>query len=281
MCKVIDRKELAENIYRIGIEAPAVARAASAGQFVVLVVDEQGERFPLTLYGWDADNGIITLVVQAVGVSTRKLCSVPPGGSIAHVAGPLGHAVEKKLYGRVICIGGGVGSAEAYPVAKTLKKAGNEVTVLMGARTADLVVCEEDMRYFADKVLVVTDDGSAGEKGIVTDILKKELNSKPVDMVFAVGPALMMRAVAALTLAGDIYTRVSLNTIMMDGTGMCGSCRVIYGGEQRFACVDGPDFNAEYVDFDDLIRRTVRYEDKEKQAMDHRCRIGLDKRSGE
>ena len=209
-----------------------------------------------------------------VGVSTRKLCALKTGDSLLDIAGPLGHATGTGNMGRVICIGGGVGTAEAYPIARAMKQAGNHVTSITGFRNKGLVICEEELKSFSDDVHVTTDDGSYGRKGFVTDVLKELLKDAKFDMVFAIGPVPMMKAVADVTRPMGVKTLVSLNSIMVDATGMCGCCRIKYGGETKFACVDGPEFDAHLVDFEDLAHRQGRYKDKEKEALDHHCRLG-------
>ena len=279
MHKILRKEQLNNEICLVEFEAKDLAQVASPGQFVVLRIDEEGERFPLTLYDWDREKGTATVVCQAVGVSTKKLCALKEGDAILDVVGPLGHATKTKDIGKVICIGGGVGTAEAYPIARGMKEAGNDVTVIIGARSKDIVICEEDMKDFCDKVHIATDDGTYGQKGFVTDVLKELLEKDTPDLVFAIGPAIMMKMVSEMTREKKIKTLVSLNTIMIDGTGMCGGCRVSCGGETKFACVDGPEFDGHKVDFDDMMSRGRRYSDKEKQALDHydgKCKIGLD-----
>lgn len=278
MHKIVRKKPLNPEICLLEIEARDIAEAAKAGQFVMLRIDEEGERFPLTLYDWDTKNGTITVVFQAVGVSTKKLCALKIGGFVLDIAGPLGHAMNTKDIGRVICIGGGVGTAEAYPIAKAMEKAGNNVTVIIGARTKQLIICENEMKEFCDKIHIATDDGSYGKKGFVTDILKELITADSYDLVFAIGPVIMMKMVSEMTKPKAIKTLVSLNSIMIDGTGMCGGCRVRYDDQSKFTCVDGPEFDGHLVDFDDLMRRQGRYVDKEKKALEHyeeKCRIGL------
>jgi ferredoxin--NADP+ reductase len=241
-------------------------------------LDEAGERFPLTIYDFDRAKGTITVVCQAIGVSTKKLCAMKKGDNILDAVGPLGHATETENIGKVICIGGGVGTAEAYPIAKAMNDAGNDVTVIIGARAKDLVICEDDIRQFCDKVHVTTDDGSYGRKGFVTDVLRELLEKEKYDLVFAIGPLIMMKKVTEMTKPHSIKTLVSLNSIMIDGTGMCGGCRVVYNKESKFTCVDGPEFDGHLVDFDELMLRQDRYKAKEKQADDNyeeECKIGI------
>lgn len=279
MYRIVTKKQLNPEICLIEFNAPDLAAASLPGQFVILRVDEKGERFPLTIYDFNRQKGTVTVVCQAVGVSTRKLCALNQGDTILDVAGPLGHATKTKDVGRVICVGGGVGTAEAYPIAKAMKEDGNDVTVIIGARSAGIVICEKEIREFCDKVYVTTDDGSYGRKGFVTDVLKELIDEGDYDLVFAIGPVPMMKRVAEVTRERKIKTMVSLNSIMIDGTGMCGGCRLKYDGKTSFACVEGPEFDGHRVDFDDLMKRGSRYKDKEKKAMDHyggKCRIGLD-----
>lgn len=278
MHKLIKKEKIASEIYLLEFEAADLAKAASAGQFVIFRIDETGERFPLTLFDWDTKRGTIQVVCQAVGVSTKKLCALSEGDSILDLAGPLGRAADTKSVGKVVCIGGGVGTAEAYPIAKAMTKNSNDVTIIIGARNKDLVICEKKMREFCNKVYIATDDGSHGKKGFVTDILREILTNDPPDLVFAIGPAIMMKKVSEMTRAKNIRTLVSLNSIMIDGTGMCGGCRVLVDGKVKFACVDGPEFDGHKVDFDDMMSRGRRYQDKEKTALRHQedtCRIGL------
>ena len=279
MHKITLKKQLNPEICLVEFEAKDLALAAKPGQFVILRIDEEGERFPLTIYDFNREKGTITVVCQAIGVSTKKLCALEEGDSILDAAGPLGHATATKNIGKVICIGGGVGTAEAYPIARAMKEDGNDVTVIIGARTKGLVICEEEIKRFCDKVHVTTDDGTHGRKGFVTDVLKELIAKDSYDLVFAIGPVIMMKMVSEMTRAKGIKTLVSLNSIMIDGTGMCGGCRVRHSGESKFACVDGPEFDGHKVDFDDLMTRGARYKDKEKAALDHyggKCRIGLD-----
>ncbi|MDD4956384.1 MAG: sulfide/dihydroorotate dehydrogenase-like FAD/NAD-binding protein [Candidatus Omnitrophica bacterium] len=278
MHRIVRKEQLSPEICLVECEAGDLAAAAHAGQFVILRIDENGERFPLTLYDWDREKGTITVVCQAVGVSTKKLCALEQGDNVLDIAGPLGHAVRSGTSGKVICIGGGVGTAEAYPVARFLREEGCDVTVIIGARNKDMVICESDIRKISDKVYVTTDDGTYGRKGFVTDVLAELVGKERYDLVYAIGPIPMMKAVSDMTRGKGIKTMVSLNSIMIDGTGMCGGCRVMYDGETRFACVDGPEFDGHLVDFDDLMLRGRRYRDKEKISLDRYekdCRIGL------
>lgn len=262
MFKIITKERFNEDIVKITIDAPLIAQKAKAGQFVVLIVDEKGERIPLTLAGWDAAKGTITLIFQEVGFSTEKLGSLPVGSAIAHILGPLGHPTEIKKFGTVVCIGGGVGIAEVLPVSRAFKKADNRLIGIIGARGKDMLILAKEMQDTCDELFIATDDGSVGRKGFVTDALKelfevieKSTHTKFPELVYAIGPVLMMKAVSELTKQYQIKTVVSLNPIMVDATGMCGACRCTVGGKTVFGCVDGPDFDGHQIDFDELKRR--------------------------
>jgi len=270
---ITEKRLVAPDTYLMKVQAPKIARRRKAGQFVILRVNEQGERFPLTIVDSDPDAGTITLVFQVVGKSTSLLASLDAGGSILDVVGPLGRPTHIEKFGNVVCIGGGVGIACVYPITKAMKEAGNHVTSLISARSKDLLVLEREMREVSDRLEIATDDGSRGYKGFPTDILKGMIESgEKMDLVLAVGPPLMMKAVCDVTRPHKIKTVVSLNPIMVDGTGMCGGCRVSVGGEMKFACVDGPEFDGHLVDFDLLIKRLKTYEDMERQVQACRCR---------
>ncbi|HDI00017.1 MAG: sulfide/dihydroorotate dehydrogenase-like FAD/NAD-binding protein [Candidatus Latescibacterota bacterium] len=266
--QIVGKRWLAPEIVQMEVYAPEIAERAKPGQFFIVRVEEGGERIPLTLADWDPDGGTITLVAQVVGVTTAKLSKRNVGDRLADVVGPLGNPSKIDKFGRVACVGGGVGVAPIYPIARALKEAGNEVVCIIGARTEGLLFWEERFS-FADRVLVTTDDGSYGKKGFVTDALGELLESgQNVDLVYAVGPVVMMRAVSDLTRKYGIRTIVSLNPIMVDGTGMCGACRVTVGGRTRFACVDGPEFDGHQVDFAELMQRLKMYVDMEREAME-------------
>ncbi|MDA8186954.1 MAG: sulfide/dihydroorotate dehydrogenase-like FAD/NAD-binding protein [Dehalococcoidales bacterium] len=251
------------------IDAPRIARRAKAGQFVVIRVSEAGERIPLTIADHDPENGTITIIVQAIGKTTRKLSELNAGDSVADVVGPLGLATEIEKYGTVLCIGGGFGMAAMFPVAQAFKEAGNKLIAVIGARNESLLLWEDRMREIADEMLITTDDGSKGRKGMVIDALKDVLaEGRKLDLVVAVGPVIMMRAVANITRPYGVKTMVSLNPIMIDGTGMCGGCRVTVGGEQRFVCVHGPDFDGHEVAWDELMARLTIYQPEEKVALE-------------
>jgi len=265
MFQIISKEELAPTISKFVIKAPFVAPKRKAGNFVIIRVEETGERIPLTIVDGDAKAGTITLIVQAIGKTTKMLCRKKAGDSIPDVVGPLGHATPVANFGTVACVGGGVGTAELYPIAKALKDAGNTIHTIVGARSKDLVILEKEMASVSDRLYVTTDDGSYSRKGFVTDQLKDILDAKlGISAVYAIGPLPMMKAVASLTKSYGVKTIVSLNAIMVDGTGMCGGCRVTVDNKMKFACVDGPEFDAHKVDFDELIMRNRTYTDMEK-----------------
>ncbi|MDD5427787.1 MAG: sulfide/dihydroorotate dehydrogenase-like FAD/NAD-binding protein [Candidatus Omnitrophica bacterium] len=271
--KILNKKVLGEvqgiKITMLEVAAPDIARKAKAGQFVALMVKETGERIPLTIVDRSDKNGSITLIFQEAGLTTRLLGSLNIGDSLYAIVGPLGHATEIKKYGRIILVGGGVGIAEIYPVAKAFKKAGNNVTTILGTRTKDLLILEKELKETSDILHVVTDDGSYGKKGFTTDVLTDLLKKDRYDLVYAVGPIPMMRRVSDITKGFGVKTVVSLNALMVDATGMCGCCRVTVGGAVKFSCVDGPEFDAGDVDWDELVKRNRIYEDKEK----HICKL--------
>jgi ferredoxin--NADP+ reductase len=277
MFKIIEARFLAKDIKLFRIEAPKIAQKRKAGQFVIVRIDEQGERIPLTIADSDSGQGSITIIVQGVGKTTRQLNMLETGDRIKDVVGPLGMPSHIENFGTAVSIGGGVGTAIAFPTAVALKEAGNRVITINGARTKDLVILEEEMRSVSDAAYITTDDGSYGYHGFVTDMLKKLIDEgeKP-DFVLAIGPIPMMKAVADVTKPYNIRTVVSLNPIMIDGTGMCGGCRVTVGGETKFACVDGPEFDAHEVDFKNLIDRNRMYAEYEKRSLEdfnHKCRL--------
>lgn len=268
MNEIVVKKELAPNIKLIEVNSPEIAEKAQPGQFVILRVDEKGERFPLTLVDWDKQKGTITLIFLEVGVSTKKLGTLQVGDKILDIVGPLGVPSEIKQYGQVCVIGGGVGTASAYPIIRALKRMGNKVVSIIGARTAQLLILEDKIGEVSDELYISTDDGTKGQKGFVTDVLSKLVqNGYRFDLIYAIGPAVMMRAVARVTKQYGIKTIVSLNPIMVDGMGMCGACRVTVGGKTKFACVDGPEFDAHEVDFDELIKRQRMFLAEEKLSL--------------
>ncbi|MBN2079345.1 MAG: sulfide/dihydroorotate dehydrogenase-like FAD/NAD-binding protein [Spirochaetes bacterium] len=263
------------------VEAPYVAARRKAGQFIILRIDETGERIPLTIAAADSAAGTITLYYQVVGKTTRHLKELAAGETIRDIAGPLGHPTEIMEYGTAVCIGGGIGIAPLYPIATALREAGNRVINIIGARNKDLLIMEEELSKAGDEIVVCTDDGSHGRKAFVTEALQEILDREPVHIVVAVGPVPMMKAVSEMTKPRGIKTMVSLNSIMIDGTGMCGGCRVTVAGERRFTCVDGPEFDGHQVDFSELTERLGTYRDAEKESMDrfdHQCRLGLERR---
>lgn len=269
MYKILKKEAIAPTMSLVEIYAPVVARKAQAGHFVILRVHEKGERIPLTVADFDRVNGTITCVFQEVGKTTKELGRLNQGDCILDFVGPMGTPSHIENYGRVVCVGGGVGVAPVYPIARALKEAGNQLIGVIGARNRELIFWEERMRDVCNELYVATDDGSYVRKGFVTDVLKDiiELKGNP-DLCIAIGPLPMMSAVCALTKKYNIKTIVSLNSIMVDGTGMCGSCRVTVGGETKFACVDGPEFDGHQVDFAEMARRSVLYKDQERQALD-------------
>jgi ferredoxin--NADP+ reductase len=273
--RIVRKQVLAPTITRFDVHAPFIAKKRKAGNFVMIRVDQQGERIPLTIADGDPAAGTITLIVQAIGKTTKVLCSKEEGDEILDVVGPLGNPTPIERLGHVVCVGGGVGTAELYPIAKALHGAGNSVTTIIGARSHELVILEEEMRAFSSATFVTTDDGSYGRHGLVTDQLQDILNSRDgVAAVFAIGPLPMMKAVADLTRPYHVRTIVSLNTIMVDGTGMCGGCRVTVNGDMRFACVDGPEFDGHAVDFAELMMRNRTYAEMERIADErHRCKL--------
>ena len=272
MYEVISNDILAPNLHRLVVRASRIAPARRAGQFVIVRAEKGDERIPLTIGDADPAAGTITLFVQAIGVSTRKIVAIPAGGAILDVAGPLGQPTHIGKWERVACIGGGVGTAVLYPLARALAEAGNRITTIIGGRSGQYVILADELAAFSGELLVTTEDGSRGRKGFVTMELA-ELIADPLrapQAVFAIGPVPMMRAVAELTRPHGIETVVSLNPIMIDGTGMCGGCRVVVGGESRFACVDGPEFDGHLVDFDNLSARLATYREIEAE---HTCRL--------
>lgn len=267
MFRIVAATLLAPGVKQFEIEAPRIARKQQPGQFVIIRIHDAGERIPLTVKASDPERGTITLVVQAIGKTTSLLNELGAGDSILDVVGPLGRPSEIEDYGRCIVIGGGVGTAIALPTAQALRDAGNHVIAILGARTKDLVILENEVSDVCDELFVMTDDGSYGEKGLVTDKLRELIAELNIDFVLAIGPVPMMRAVAETTRPLGIRTVVSLNSIMVDGTGMCGGCRVSIGNESKFACVDGPEFDAHQVDFNVLMQRNAMYRDSEQKAL--------------
>jgi ferredoxin--NADP+ reductase len=266
MYPIVEKKILSENVKQLTIKAPLVAKKAKPGQFIILRIHEKGERIPLTIADSDPKQGTVTIIFLEVGKTTRQLGTLNVGDSLENFAGPLGMPSEVKEYGTVVCVGGGVGIAPLYPIVKALKEAGNRVISILGAKTANLLLLENEIHVFSDEFYIATDDGSKGHKGFVSDVLQQVIDKNTVDMVMAIGPIIMMKVVSALTKKYNIKTLVSLNPIMVDGTGMCGGCRVLIEGKTKFACVDGPEFDGHKVDYDNLMLRNRRFIHAEEEA---------------
>ena len=276
MFKILRKEEWSPNVYAMDIEAPRVAKKAQAGQFIVLRVNEEGERIPLTIADYDRETGKILIVFQAIGASTMELAALEAGDTILDFVGPLGRPSEiAKLDGKMVVVGGGIGVAPTYPIARAMKEAGNKVIAIMGAKTKDILIMEDEMKAVTDEVLVTTDDGSYGIKGFVTNAVQALVDrGEKIAQITAIGPVIMMKSVADATRDLGIHTVVSLNPIMVDGTGMCGGCRVTVGGEVKFACVDGPDFDGHQVDYAELMNRNGVYREREAEVrQSHKCRI--------
>jgi len=271
--KITSKEVLADcsgtRIIKLTLDAPEISLKAKAGEFVVLMPSEKGERIPLTIVEADTKAGSITIIFQEAGLSTKILGGLNPGDNLYALAGPLGNATEIKNYGRVILVAGGVGIAEVYPVAKSLKEAGNDVTVIIGAKTRGLLILEDKLKSTADKIYTVTDDGTSGREGFTTDVLEELLKKEKYDLVYSVGPIPMMEKAAGISRSFDTRAIVSLNALMVDATGMCGCCRVTVAGQVKFSCVDGPEFEADKIDWDQLRKRNRMYLDKEK----HICKL--------
>lgn len=270
--KILFKKELCPNQFEIRVDAPYITRNAKAGQFIILRVDKNGERVPLTIADVDKENGELTIVYMAVGYTTKKLAELEVGQEIEDIVGPLGVPTEMHKYGTVVCVAGGYGAAPCYLIAKAYKDAGNKVYMIMGARTKELIFWEDKMKTACEELFITTNDGSIGRQGFVTQVLEEIIQNEEVNHVIAVGPMPMMKAVADMTRPHNIHTLASMNPIMVDGTGMCGACRVTVGGEVKFACVDGPDFDAHLIDFDEVINRLRIYKDQEK-TRDENCNL--------
>ena len=274
MYRIVKKQVLNPTVTRMDIEAPLIAKKAEPGQFIILRVDEKGERIPLTVADFDREAGTVTIIFQIVGATTEKLNHLEEGDCLQDFVGPLGRPSETEGLKKVAVIGGGVGCAIAYPVAKKLHQQGTEVHSIVGFRNKDLVILEEEFRAVSDKLVMMTDDGSYGEKGLVTNALEKLIGEgETYDEVIAIGPLVMMKFVTQLTKQHNIKTVVSMNPIMIDGTGMCGGCRLTVGGKTRFACVDGPDFDGFEVDFDEAMARGTMYRDYERHAYEETCNL--------
>lgn len=271
MAKILFKSNLAPSVYEFLVDAPLIAHKCQPGQFVMIRTDEDSERIPLTIADFDREKGTITLIVQAVGNTTKHLCETfEEGDDILDVVGPLGHPSEMGRFGTVVCVGGGIGVAPVYPIARAYHELGNKVISIVGARSKDLIIWRDKMQAISDELIITTDDGSEGHKGFVTDPLREMLEKgEKIDLVLAIGPVIMMKNVASTTKPFGTKTTVSLNTIMVDGTGMCGGCRVMVGNENKFACVDGPEFDGHLVDFANLMQRQMMYKDQE--SIEYSC----------
>lgn len=259
MFTITEKEHFSENVVRMVVEAPLIARSRKPGHFVIVRACEGGERIPLTIADADPEKGTITLVIQQIGVSTRKICALKVGEALIDVVGPLGKATHIEKVGTVVCCGGGVGVAPLLPIIKAMKQAGNKVVTVLAARTKELIILEEQVAPWSDEVIIMTDDGSYGSKGLVTEGVESVIKREKVDLVVTIGPAVMMKFVSLLTQKYNVPTMCSLNTIMVDGTGMCGACRVTVDGKTKFVCIDGPEFDAHKVNFDEMIMRLKAY----------------------
>jgi len=266
MSKILEKEFFSKNVVKLVLDAPEIARSRKPGHFVIIKIGVKGERIPLTIAGSDIENGTITLVVQTIGVTSSKLAAFEVGDIVTDVVGPLGEATHIEKVGTVLCAGGGVGVAPLLPIVEGFKKAGNKVITVLAARNKDLVILEEQMREFSDEVIIMTDDGSSGKKGLVTAGMEEVINREKVNLAVTIGPAIMMKFAALTTKKYNIPTLAILNTIMVDGTGMCGACRVSVGGTTKFVCVDGPEFDAHQVDFDQMLMRLGAYKNQEHEA---------------
>ena len=268
MNKIIEKELFSENVCKFVVEAPEIAIARKPGNFIILRLDKKGERIPLTIASADTEKGTITLVVQRVGVTTAKMLNMNEGDSILDIAGPLGKPTHIEKVGTVLCAGGGVGIAPLLPIVEGFKNAGNRVVSVLAARSKDLIILEKEMREFSDELIIMTDDGSYGKKGLVTQGMEEVITREKVDLSVVIGPAIMMKFAALTTKKYNIKTYASLNTIMVDGTGMCGACRVSVGGKTRFVCIDGPEFDAHEVDFDEMMQRLGAFKEQETEAYE-------------
>lgn len=274
MNEILEKKKLADDVYWYKVKNPDIARARKPGQFLILRVHDKGERIPLTIVHSTQKEGSVEIIFKVVGKSTKLLAELNQGGRILDMVGPLGRPTHIDYYGVCVMVGGGIGIAPLLPITRGFKKKGNKILSILGAQSKSLLILEKEMRQCSDTVYVVTDDGSYGEKGLVTDVLRKICESnQQIDYVIAIGPVIMMKEVSKLTKKFNIKTLVSLNPIMVDGTGMCGGCRCYVKGESKFACIHGPEFNGHEVDFDKLERRLAMFKKSEQQAMNHACKI--------
>lgn len=259
MNKIVKKEILSENVIKLEVEAPLIAKSRKAGNFVIVKIGKNGERIPLTIANANVQNGTITIIIQKVGKSSKKICSLNEGDEITDLVGPLGKATHIDNFGTIVCACGGIGAAPMLPIIEAMKKVGNKVIAILAARTKELIILEKEIRQFSDEIIIMTDDGSYGTKGLVTNGVKTVIEKEKVDLCITIGPAVMMKFVSLLTKKYNIPTVASLNTIMVDGTGMCGACRVSVDGETKFVCVDGPEFDAHKVNFDEMIMRLNAY----------------------
>ncbi len=276
MFRIIKKKELNEQVALLEVDAPLIAKKAEPGQFIILRIDDDGERIPLTIADFDRERGTVTIIFQKIGKTTKQLGTLREGDALLDFVGPLGTASHLEGYKRVAVIGGGLGTAIAYPQAKKLHTLGAQVDVIAGFRNKELIILEQELQAVSSRTFITTDDGSNGRKGFVSDILQQLIDEgNTYDLVIAIGPLMMMKVVCGVTKPYGIKTIVSMNPVMIDGTGMCGGCRVTVGGEIKFACVDGPDFDGHLVDFDAAMNRSRMFRSEEAQALEHACKIGL------
>lgn len=269
MNKIVEKEDFSEKVVKLVVEAPLIAKARKPGNFVIVRVGEKGERIPLTIAGADVKKGTITMIVQKMGVSSKKLCALEVGDYVTDLVGPLGKPTEIHNVGTVLCCGGGVGVAPLLPIVEGYKKAGNKVITVLAARNKDLLILEDEMRKHSDEVIIMTDDGSYGNKGLITEGMEEVIQREKINECITIGPAIMMKFCSLLTKKYEIPTMASLNSIMVDGTGMCGACRVTVDGKTKFTCVDGPEFDAHKIDFDEMMSRLGGYKTEEQDKMDH------------
>ncbi|MDR2084692.1 MAG: sulfide/dihydroorotate dehydrogenase-like FAD/NAD-binding protein [Bacteroidales bacterium] len=268
MNKIVEKKQLSEKIYRFEVEAPEIAVSRKPGNFIIFRLDEKGERIPLTIVDSDVEKGTISLIIQNVGVSSAKMCKLNAGDYLLDLVGPLGKATHIHKAGTVLALGGGVGIAPLYPIVKAFKEAGNKVITILACRSKELIILQDEMKEYSDELIIMTDDGTHGRKGLVTHGAEEVLQREKIDECIAIGPAVMMKYAALTTKKYNIPTQASLNAIMVDGTGMCGACRVTVGGTTKFTCVDGPEFDAHQIDFDELVMRLNAYKSLETKAFE-------------
>jgi ferredoxin--NADP+ reductase len=273
--QILSKSQIGPETFRMDVLAPRAAKRAAPGQFIMLRVTEDGERIPLTMADFDSEKGVVTIIFQAVGHSTRLLAAMESGQALADFLGPLGKPAELPHAGHVLCVGGGVGVAVVYPEVKELFRRGVDVDVVIGARSENLIILEDECRAVCNRLFITTDDGTKGRKGLVTDVVRDQLTNERYDEVIAIGPVVMMKFVSKTTKEFGVKTTASMNPLMVDGTGMCGCCRVTVGGEVKYACVDGPEFDGHLIDYDEAMKRLTAYRDEEKAALErHACKVG-------